>query len=69
MERECDVAYQIGFKIYSEPRMVLVLFRMLVSAMLSLANMFKKLTEGDRGETTRGTLHLTVAAQVSRARD
>ncbi|XP_078368961.1 cGMP-dependent 3',5'-cyclic phosphodiesterase-like [Oculina patagonica] len=43
--------------------MVLALFHMVVSALLSLTNMLKKLAEGDRGEATRCTLHLSVAAQ------
>ena len=47
--------------------MVLALFHIVVSALLSLVNMFK-LAEGDRGEATRCTLHLSVAAQVSRPR-
>lgn len=38
-------------------------FHMLVPAVLSLVNMFKKVREGDRGEATRCTMHLTAAAQ------
>ncbi|KAJ7393021.1 cGMP-dependent 3',5'-cyclic phosphodiesterase [Desmophyllum pertusum] len=43
--------------------MVLALLHMIVSALLSLINMFKNLAEGDRGEAKRCTLHLSVAAQ------
>jgi len=67
-ERYSDVAGQISFKFYTGPRMVLALLHMVVSALFSLVNMFKKLAEGDRGEAKRCTLHLSVAAQVSRAR-
>lgn len=48
--------------------MVLALLHMVVSALFSLVTMFKNLVEGDRGDTTRCTLHLSVAAQVSGAR-
>ena len=48
--------------------MVLALLHMVVSGLFSLVNMFKRLVEGDRSEAKRCTLHLSVAAQVSRAR-
>lgn len=44
--------------------MVLLFLHMLVPAVLSLANMFKKLRKGDRSEAMRCSMHLTAAAQV-----
>lgn len=43
--------------------MVLLFLHMLVPAVLSLANMFKKLRKGDRSEAMRCSMHLTAAAQ------
>lgn len=44
--------------------MVLLFLHMLVPAVLSLANMYKKLRKGDRSEAMRCSMHLTAAAQV-----
>ena len=48
--------------------MVLVPFHMLVSALFSVINMLRSLSQEGRGEAKRCSLHLSVATQVSTAR-
>ena len=48
--------------------MVLVPLDMLASVLLSVVNMLRNLSQESRGEAKRCSLHLSVATQVSTAR-